>query len=146
MIPWIWFWAPRIQYPYSGALSQWVQPNTSWFFDAIPPQAGIGEIEKKIFDVASYGRQLGLITEILLESKGDSKVTEADATKALARLSEIHGEIERVKAMSKKQVADAASDLLRKMLESDPERLKLLLAQMQVDVEALEDKRNAAAS
>ena len=81
MIPWIWFWAPRIQYPYSGALSQWVQPNTSWFFDAIPPQAGIGEIEKKIFDVASY-----------------------------------------------------------------PERLKLLLAQMQVDVEALEDKRNAAAS
>jgi hypothetical protein len=68
MYPWFWLWAPRIQFPYSGTLSQWVEPNTSWFFGAIQPQAGNGELEKQIFDVASYGRQLGLITEVLLAS------------------------------------------------------------------------------
>ena len=142
MIPWIWLWAPQIHYPYSGTLAQWVQPSTSWFFDAIPAQAGNGEVERKIFDIASYGRQLGLITEILLDMKGTGNVDAAQAAESLRRLTDIHADIETVKTMTRRQVEKAAGELLDKMLNSDTERLKFLLARMQAEVARIEDKKN----
>ena len=68
MFPWLWFWAPHLQYPLSGSVEQDYKPFTNWgFFGAIKPEAGDGQIEQKIFDVASYGRQLGLITEVIMD-------------------------------------------------------------------------------
>ena len=68
MYPWIWLWAPQIYFPWSGSVAQKIEPSTSWFFDAIDPSAGDGRIERRACEIASYGRQLGLITEVLLDS------------------------------------------------------------------------------
>jgi len=67
MFPWLWVWAPDLNFPWSGSVAQRIEPNTNWFFDAIPDGAGDRRIEKKAFGVASYGRQLGLLTEVLIE-------------------------------------------------------------------------------
>ena len=67
MYPWLWFWAPQLHLPWSGNVAQRIDPNTRWFFQGIDPSAGDADIEEKAFSVASYGRQLGLITEILIE-------------------------------------------------------------------------------
>ena len=66
MHPWLWFWAPQIHFPWSGSLAQNIAPNTSWFSDLIQPGAGNARIEAQAFATASYGKQLGLITDVLL--------------------------------------------------------------------------------
>lgn len=66
MYPWLWFWAPQVHFPWSGAVSQNIEPNTTWFSSLIKPGAGNAQIERRAFEVASYGRQFGLITEVLL--------------------------------------------------------------------------------
>jgi hypothetical protein len=65
--PWLWFWAPQLHFPFSGNVAQRIEPDTRWFFQGIDPSAGDPHIEEKAFAVASYGRQLGLITEVLIE-------------------------------------------------------------------------------
>ena len=67
MFPWLWWWAPQIQFPLSGPVMQDFDPGNAWFFKAIKPQAGDAEIEKQAFDIATYGKQLGLISEVLIE-------------------------------------------------------------------------------
>ena len=127
MFPWFWFFAPRIQLPYSGPLSQTVEPNTSWFFGAIPPGAGDGELEGKAFNVASYGRQLGLITEVLLGSIGNDAVDPATARESLARLKKIYLEIEALKADRHGSLADQATAVLEKLRAADPAQLARVL-------------------
>ena len=65
MIPSLWYWAPRFQFPLGGSVAQRIEPD---FFSGISVDAGNGEVEREAFDVASYGRQLGLITEVLLSA------------------------------------------------------------------------------
>ena len=132
MYPWFWSWAPRIQFPFSGALSQWVEPNTDWFFGSIPPQAGIGEVEKKIFDVASYGRQLGLITEVLLGSVHEESLESEEARQSLARLKSIQADIENVKSEHELQLADAAIAILEKLRAKNPDELARVVAKFAV--------------
>ena len=84
MIPSLWFWAPQFHYPLSGAVQQRIDPD--WFFGAIPTQAGNGAIEKKAFDLASYGSQLGWITEVLLADDPEAKVPPAKAAEARVKL------------------------------------------------------------
>jgi len=132
MYPWFWSWAPRIQFPFSGALSQWVEPNTDWFFGSIPPQAGIGEVEKKIFDVASYGRQLGLITEVLLASVHEESLESDEARQSLARLKRIQADIENVKSEHELQLADSAVAILEKLRVKNPDELARVVAKFAV--------------
>jgi len=70
MFPWLWFWSPHLQYPLSGSVEQDYKPFTNWgalLFGSIKPEAGNGQIEQKTFtDVASYGKQIGLITELIM--------------------------------------------------------------------------------
>jgi hypothetical protein len=67
MFPWLWFFAPQVHYPWSGSVAQQIAPDTDWFFGSIRPGAGDARIEQQAFAVASYGKQLGLITEVLTE-------------------------------------------------------------------------------
>jgi hypothetical protein len=127
MYPWLWFWAPRFQFPFSGAMSQWVEPDTNWFFSAIQPQSGNGELEKKIFDVASYGRQLGRITDVLLSLASPDAIKPEDAHKSLAELRKDYRNIEALKSEHKKQLSQEAIALLEKLRATDPEELRRLL-------------------
>ena len=68
MYPWLFLWAPQLQLPFSGDVAQRIEPRTQWFFDGIDASAGDGRIERRAFEVASYGRQLGLLAEVLVEA------------------------------------------------------------------------------
>jgi len=97
MNPWLVFFAPQLHLPFGGNLAQRIEPNTNWFFDAISPTAGDANIERQAFDVASYGRQLGLIAEILVDITEEAKPSTPKGIKALERLTDIKDEIERLK-------------------------------------------------
>lgn len=99
MTPWIFWWAPtlRLQLPLGGDVTQDIDPELSWFFDAIPTSAGDGRIERRAFDVASYGRQLGWITEVLIGLAERDGVPGGQAAESLRKLRRIRAEIERIK-------------------------------------------------
>ncbi|WP_457388417.1 hypothetical protein [Roseateles sp. P5_E1] len=98
MFPWFWLWAPQLRLPFSGDVAQDIEPRLDWFFAGIKPQAGNARIEARAFDVASYGDQLGVITQLLIEM-AERQPAEAQAASApLQELRRIHGEIEAIKA------------------------------------------------
>lgn len=99
MFPWLWFYSPQIHYPWSGGVAQQIEPTTDWFFNAIGTSAGNARVEKKAFDVASYGRQLGLIAEILIDlaEQQPSAQLSPKAKTSLKRLKGIQAEIEQIK-------------------------------------------------
>ena len=97
MFPWLWFWAPQFHFPWSGSVAQQIDPDLGWFFGAIRPNAGDATVEREAFEVASYGKQLGLISEALLGLSGRSPVTAEQAALALDRLEEIRKKIETLK-------------------------------------------------
>ena len=103
MNPWFVFWAPQLQLPFSGSVAQRIEPNTSWFFDSIAPSAGDATIERRAFDVASYGRQLGLIAEVLVDIARQLPPDTEQGRDSLRRLETIQRTIEALKA----QDADA---------------------------------------
>jgi hypothetical protein len=97
MIPWLYFWAPQVHYPFSGDVAQRIDPSTQWFFDSILPTAGDAQIERKAFDIASYGRQLGLITELVIAIADEVQPASDKAQESLRRLKRIQTEIDRLK-------------------------------------------------
>ena len=132
MYPWLWFWAPQIHFPFSGALSQTVEPNTSWYFGAIAPRAGNGAMEEHIAtDVASYGRQLGLITEVLLSLTNGDTIDAKKAEESLKRLKKIYHEIEQAKSADESRNSDMAISLLNRLRESDAKQFARVLEHFQ---------------
>jgi hypothetical protein len=120
MFPWLWIWAPQLHYPWSGSVAQRIEPDTNWFFDAIPAQAGNGGIEKKAFEVASYGRQLGLITEVLIDlAKADTTLS-AEATTSLERLKSIRSEIEKIKVTDTDSLVREIENAFGRLQSSNP--------------------------
>lgn len=137
MFPWLWIWAPQLHYPWSGSVVQSIEPDTNWFFDAIPAQAGNGTIEKKAFEVASYGRQLGLITEVLIELAKTDTTLSAEAATSLERLRTIRAEIEKIKATDTDSMVDDIESAFGRLQSSNPsefarlrQRLELLLTEI----------------
>ena len=128
MIPWLWFWSPQYHFPFSGSVAQRIEPDTNWFFAGIRPEAGNGEVEKEIFDTATYGRQLGLISEVLLAMAGSQKVSQEQASESLHRLEEVYCEVETVKSRRKQKLSKSATDVLEKLRASDPAELERVLA------------------
>ena len=97
MYPWLFFWAPQFHLPFGGSVAQRIEPNTNWFFDSIADTAGNATIERKVFEVASYGRQLGLITEVLIDLAAEAPPGSERGKKSLARLRDIQSRIEGIK-------------------------------------------------
>lgn len=127
MLPWFWFWSPQLHFPFSGSVAQDIAPATEWFFGSIQPQAGNGALEQRIHEgVASYGRQLGLVSEVLLSLAGDASINPEQARASLARLQEIRREIEAVKA-KEPSLQQQVLLLLQKLAEEDPAGCSKLL-------------------
>lgn len=135
MFPWLWIWAPQLHFPWSGSVEQRIAPNTNWFFDAIPPNAGDGAIEKKAFDVASYGRQLGLITEVLIAQAEKNRPASGAAAKALERLKTIRAEIEAVKTQEFRKKADSIAEQSERLRKHSPAEFKRVVRRLQVAVD-----------
>jgi len=97
MYPWLWLWAPHIEFPLSGNVTQDIEPVANLFSKSIDPEAGNPRIEQKAFEVASYGQQLGLITEVLIEIAEQALPKKGKDNESLQRLKRIKAEIERLK-------------------------------------------------
>lgn len=123
MFPWFFFWAPQLTMPFGGSVTQRIAPETEWFFAGIPPQAGDPQIERKAFEVATYGRQLGLITEVLLDLAAQQPPTTAQGRKSLQRLREIQQRIEQVKEQDAIDALEQIDGLLSRLAKAHPQRL-----------------------
>jgi hypothetical protein len=123
MHPWLVFWAPQLTLPFGGNVAQRIEPNTNWFFDSIAPTAGDPAIERKAFEVASYGRQLGLITEVLMDLAGQKAPTTAKGKKSLKRLQDVQTRIEQLKEKDATQLLEEIDALLNRLKENHADRL-----------------------
>lgn len=130
MMPWIYwpwlapFWlAGAMRTPLSGDVTQDIAPFTHWFSPQLEVTfAGNRRIEREVVaGVASYGRQLGLLTEALLAVAGDS-----DAP-AVRRLRETHTAVEAVKARHRDGTLRTAELALERLRRDDPAAFQALI-------------------
>ena len=128
MYPMQWFWAPQLHFPWSGGVAQQIELDR--FFDAIPPEAGDGKIERKAFDVASYGRQLGWISEVLLDLAKAAPPSSSHAREALQNLVEANEAIQLIKRAQDGDrpmiTAQSIEDALVAMRARDSEQFRQL--------------------
>lgn len=136
MYPWLFLWAPQLQLPFSGDVAQRIEPRIQWFFDGIDTASGDPVIERKAFEVATYGRQLGLITELLLDMAAQTPPRTKAGQESRQRLLAIQAEIERIKTQdAEAQVQMVEAGLRRLKARHKPEyeallaRLRLALAE-----------------
>jgi len=92
MFPLFWNLSPQFFLPWSGSVRQDIELDR--FFNAIPRSAGDGEVEQAAFKRASYGSQLGWLTEVLLETMKD---VPADEKSPLGKLRLANADIQRMK-------------------------------------------------
>lgn len=92
MFPLFWNLSPQFFLPWSGSVRQDIELDR--FFNAIPRSAGDGAIEEAAFKRASYGSQLGWMTEVLLETMKD---VPADEKSPLGKLRLANADIQRMK-------------------------------------------------
>lgn len=122
MFPWLWFWAPQLHLPWSGNVEQRIDPKTDWLFGAIAPHAGNGNIEQRVFeDVAAYGKQLGVITEVLMDVAENNQPLSARAQAALAELRKIRHQIEQIKHEESSAFEQSVEQWLAKKKQSNPD-------------------------
>jgi hypothetical protein len=125
MFPWLWIFAPEIYWPLSGAVMQDLTPDA--FFRGIRPGAGVPGIEKKVFEQASYGKQLGWLIDVLVDAIDGQDLKSAGAQEALASLKTLHAKIERIKSEHRQDRSDAAIALLDRIEADSPEELRRVL-------------------
>ena len=112
MNPWQNVWAPNVNFPWSGSVAQRIEPAASWFFDSIDENAGDARIEKKAFEKASYGKQIGLLTEVVLALCEENQNIDRGDKSPLSRLMKIKLEIDEIK---KQQASNAAGEIEDKL-------------------------------
>ena len=131
MIPWFWLWAPQWHLPLSGDVAQRIEPDTNWFFGAIPPAAGNARIEQRAFEHASYGRHLGLLSEVVLGLAAENELRDPEARKSLERLRKLAAEIESLKDAFYSDLAQTLASQVNELRRKRPEeyaRMQQLLA------------------
>ncbi len=117
MFPWFWIWSPTIHMPLSGAVDEDIHAS----INGINSQAGNREVERQAVQVASYGRQLGLITEVLLASAQKIGPLPDDAENSLQRLKEIQDSIEQIKAKQAMADSQKIEQQLQNIMQNNPE-------------------------
>ena len=97
-------------------LNQPILPGWS-FGNVTVNYAGNADIERKVVeDVASYGRQLGIITDLVLNMNGDALEPGEDP---LGQLREIAAKVKEIKQREKGSLSERASEAMAKLAETD---------------------------
>lgn len=133
MFPWfpsVWCWAPQVHFPWSGAVQQRIEPHTSWFAEQIPPEAGNARIEEQAFAKASYGRQLGLLTEVLIDVAAQAEGLQPQAEQALCRLRALKQEIDAIKQAEYAAAATRLADEVLAVRERGGAEFAVLVQQL----------------
>ena len=122
MLPWL---QSNFNFPFSGDVNQKIEPD--WFFGTINSEVGDSEIEKEIFlKVASYGKQIGMLAEVLLSIADNLKLNEKDI-KTLSKLKELQDKVEAIKTSKQERVKENAKNILSKLRDCDSDGFKSLL-------------------
>lgn len=127
MGPWFFWaphWAPQLHFPLSGAVTQDI-------YAAIPATAGSAAVEREVAGLASYGRQIGWLTEAVLGQQAGGPVTPAQADEARGKLVRLQADVERIKATHRERRRDEAVAALDALREHEPEALEPLLRRYQ---------------
>lgn len=107
-------WSPHLYFPWSGGVSQQIDPDVNWFNHWITPGAGNPDVEEKAFtEVASYGKQLGLIIEVLLAIVDGAEQSATLPADAIAELRRIRERIALLKKVDATLAQDKIIDLVR---------------------------------
>ncbi len=134
--------SPRL--PWSGDVIQDIEPRTNWFFGAIAPEAGNARLEQHLaLDVASYGKQLSAVLDLLhgLVEAGAAHGVDAEVVERFERL---HQRVSRAKAESKADYAQAARLNLERLRRVDRAEYERLLASLQAEAGADDSARPRA--
>lgn len=123
--PWmgLYKWPLSDKWPLSGNVTQDISPVSSW----LSPQfefnfAGNRQIESEVVtDVASYGKQLGLLAEAVLE------IAEGEKGDAVDKLQALMDQVEAVKRRHEESLESRVRSDIERLKQSDPERLRSLL-------------------
>jgi hypothetical protein len=111
---------PPYMWPFSlfapGNLNQPILPG--WSVGNVSVNyAGNADIEKDVVEkVASYGKQLGIITDVVLELAGDKPPKDEHP---LAQLREIAAKVRKLKEEHKRSLTEQASDAMAKLAKTD---------------------------
>jgi ABC-type nitrate/sulfonate/bicarbonate transport system substrate-binding protein len=111
------FWIFRS--PLSGDVIQrfnspWFSPNYTFNY------AGDAAIEGRVVsDVASYGKQIGWLNEVVLALAQNAELTE-ETSKTLRKIVDASEKIQRIKEANKKDTLAAAIDALDRLKQDQP--------------------------
>lgn len=107
------FWPTEVKFPGADGNFQTIAPTSGWFSTTVNYK-GSPEIEQRIAgEVASNGKQLGIITEAVLELAGTKK------GEKIERLRDLHKDIEEIKERTVSQMRREAEDALEKLADRD---------------------------
>jgi hypothetical protein len=120
-------------FPYLWPYSLFAAPKTldqpinpGWFDVNINNYAGNPQIEKDVVEkVASYGKQLGILTEAVLSLAGDPA---KDGEDPLARLRAIAAKIEALKEQNKASLAEQAEAAMKRLAKAEPDAARRIAA------------------
>ena len=129
MFPWLWIYAPRTAWPLSGAVTEAF--STEAIFRGIKPGAGVPAVEQQVFEQASYGKQLGWLTDVLVEAVDKATLRSSEAQTALLNLKELRAKVEVIKREHRQDRFDAAIALLDQLRTDSPEELARVLQRYQ---------------
>ena len=111
---------PPYMWPFSlfapGNLNQPILPG--WSFGNVSVNyAGNADIEKDVMEkAASYGKQLGIITDVVLELAGERPAKDGDPLK---QLRDVAAKVKKIKEEHKRSLSEQASDAMAKLAKSD---------------------------
>lgn len=112
MYPWLWFWNPQLNLPLSGHVAQ--QFDLRQLLRTLPSHAGDGAVEGDVVhEVASYGKQIGWLTDVLLDEVKEIKEKTAEKGSALDALRSTREKIEEIK----KRYSPTADSIYKDVLD-----------------------------
>ena len=123
MNPWEIWSAALARLPFGGDVTQSIAPLTNWFSPNVEVNfAGNRRIEGDIVtNVASYGKQLGLLTEAVVALSGNN------TSPAVKKLRDLAKEIEKRKLQHKDDVLRQARTSIETLQKLDPTGFAQLL-------------------
>ena len=138
------WWDPArygLQAPFSGDVTQDINPVTRWFSPTFVTYQGDMDIEEEVVtEVASFGKQLGKLTEAVL-ALADGKGPKDD--EVFRELEAIRDGVERIKESRSDSLRKKADDAFQALLKSNPEEAEDLIKAMQRSLKAASARRGA---
>ena len=123
MNPWLFPWMGTYKWPLSGDVNQDISPMTRWLSPQVEFNfAGDRQVESEVIaEVASYGKQLGILSEAILEIANDEK------GEAVKRLESLVAQINQVKEKQSRSLEQRVRGDLETLKSEDPQAFRKVL-------------------